>query len=71
MEKAQQKRKEQDEQQILRKKHAALNFIKEEEPEEYEELKQLAADNLGLDVNKPGVGGRMKIKFEIFRILEL
>lgn len=69
--KAEKRQEEKSEQQILKAKHEAVDRIKSEEPDRYSELEQQAADKLGLKVKRPGIGGKIKIKFEIFRILKL
>ncbi|MBF0231994.1 MAG: replication initiator protein A [Desulfamplus sp.] len=67
--KAEEKRKA--EQASLADKHGLVNRMKSEEPERYAEMEKQAMQNLGLNTIRPGRGMGMKIKFEIFRILEL
>jgi hypothetical protein len=61
----------QSQQMNIKQKHATLEKLLKDEPLRYFELVQQAGENLGIDPNKPGTGGKMSIKFEIMRILEL
>lgn len=65
------KYQEQLEQQILKAKHGTVDQIKKEDSDRYAALIQQAADNLGVNPKRPGIGGKMKIRFEVFRILKL
>jgi len=59
----------QAEQNALKARHEALDRLKTENPDEYARIEQQAADQLGLTLKKPGMGGRMKIKFAMFRLM--
>ncbi len=70
------RQREQEEQQreqlAMKQKHEVLDNLLKNDSEHYFELVDQAANNLGIDdVSKPGRGGKMKIKFEIMRILGL
>ncbi|MBF0235702.1 MAG: ATP-dependent helicase [Desulfamplus sp.] len=57
------------EQALLKAQHEALDRLQVENPDRYSQLEQQAADALGLNLKKPGAGGKMKIKFEIFKLM--
>ncbi|MBF0231922.1 MAG: RepB family plasmid replication initiator protein [Desulfamplus sp.] len=65
-----QKMQEKEEQAALKAKHEALERLQVEDPDRYDRLEQQAADALGLNLKKPGVGGKLKITRQMFKLLE-
>ena len=55
----------------LAEKYQIVNHIKVEEPWNYYALENQAMKNLRMNNIRPGHGSGMKIKSEIFRLLEL
>ncbi len=55
---------------MLRIQHEALDRLQIEDSDRYAQLEQQAADALDLNLKKPGVGGKMKIKFKMFELME-
>ncbi|MBF0233118.1 MAG: replication initiation protein [Desulfamplus sp.] len=65
-----QKMQEQEQQATLKAKYEALERLQAENPDRYAKLEQQAADDLGLNLQKPGAGGKMRIKFKMFELME-
>ncbi len=60
----------QEEQTALKAQHEALNRLQIEDPDRYAQLEQQAADALGLNLKKPGRGGKLKITRQMFKLME-
>ncbi len=59
----------QEEQSTLKANYEALDRLQTEEPEKYAQLEKKAADALELNLNKPGIGGKMKITRQMFKLM--
>ncbi len=59
----------QEEQSTWKANYEALDRLQTEEPEKYAQLEKKAADALELNLNKPGIGGKMKITRQMFKLM--
>ncbi len=64
-----QKMQTQEEQTALKAQHEVLDRLQTEDPERYVQLEQQTADALRLNLNKPGTGDKMKLKFKMFELM--
>lgn len=63
--------KDEKEQSVIKRKHDIVNKVQAQDPKRYNELEKEAADNLNIDLDRLPRGGKMKIRFELFKILNL